>query len=383
MSIPFPNALTRPPSWSVWTERGSFGSSVRRNPSTVRQYPRVAARPDRHAPEPRQLRRLPAAGDGRMAGVAARARTEPDGASLASAGGLLAGVRAALAELVGARPADLALVRNATSGLNAAIRSLRSRPDDEVLTTAHEYGALVKAWSAVGARLVVAEPDALAGSIGPHTRAVFVSHVTSDTAQVLPVAEICAAARRAGVLAIVDGAHAPGHLPLDLEQLGADVYAGNCHKWLCAPKGSAFLWARPEHHRWLEPVVTSWGWAPDAELAAKHEWQGTFDPSAWLAIPTAIETWRGFDLERCRAVASARTRAAAADRGHPCASDVGDGASARGRARPQGAPLRLHRIEVPVHDWNGRRLLRVSIAPYNDDRDVDRLVDALRSEQAV
>lgn len=130
---------------------------------------------------------------------------------------------------------------------------------------------------------------------------VFVSHMTSETAQIHPVEEVCAAAREAGVLSIVDGAHVPGQLPLDLEALGADVYAGNCRKWLCAPKGAAFLWARPEHQPWLEPVVTSWGWAPEADFAAQHEWQGTFDPSAWLAIPTAVETWRGFDLERCRA----------------------------------------------------------------------------------
>lgn len=297
--------------------------------------------------------------------------------------GLLDSVRAALGELVGARPADLALVRNATSGLNAAIRSLALGPTDEVLTTAHEYGALVKAWNAVGARLVVAEPDALAGAIGPRTRAVFASHITSDTAQVLPVAEICAAARRAGVLAIVDGAHVPGHLPLDLGHLGADVYAGNCHKWLCAPKGSAFLWARSERHRWLEPVVTSWGWAPDAELAAKHEWQGTFDPSAWLTIPTAIETWRGFDLERCRAVAERGRELLPPTEGIPAPQmwttqlPPGDAPGLKERL------FDLHHIEVPVHEWNGRRLLRVSIAPYNDDRDVDRLVEALRAEGAI
>jgi isopenicillin-N epimerase len=298
-------------------------------------------------------------------------------------GGLLDGVRATLAELVGARPGDLTLVRNATSGLNAAIRSLPLGPDDEVVTTTYEYGALVKTWNAAGARLVGVEPDAVAASIGPRTRVVFVSHITSDTARLLPVAEICAAARNAGALAIVDGAHAPGHLSLDLHAVGADVYAGNCHKWLCAPKGSAFLWARAEHHRWLEPVVTSWGWAPDAELAAKHEWQGTFDPSAWLTIPTAIDVWRGFDLRRCRALAEQGRAILPPVEGVPApqmwATELppGDAEALKERL------FDFHRIEVPVIDRDGRRLLRVSVAPYNDDGDLDRLVEALRAERLL
>ena len=134
---------------------------------------------------------------------------------------------------------------NATAGMNAVIRSLSLGPDDEVLTTRHEYGAVTRTWEFVGARLVHAEPDELASAIGPRTKVVSFSHITSSTALVLPAEEICAAAREAGVLSIVDGAHAPGQLPLDLEQLGADVYAGNCHKWLCAPKGAGFLWVGP------------------------------------------------------------------------------------------------------------------------------------------
>ncbi len=157
---------------------------------------------------------------------------------------LLAEARGALAGFVGARPEDLVFVPNATAGLNAVIRSLRFGPEDEVLTTRHEYGAVTRTWEFMGAKLVYAEPGELAGAIGPRTKAVSVSHITSPTALVLPVEEICAAARAAGVLSIVDGAHAPGQLPLDLERLGADIYAGNCHKWLCAPKGAAFLWAQ-------------------------------------------------------------------------------------------------------------------------------------------
>ena len=144
---------------------------------------------------------------------------------------LTAEARAALAAFVGARADDLVFVPNATAGLNAVIRSLRLAPGDEVLTTRHEYGAVTRTWEFAGATLVYAEPDELAAALGPRTKAVSVSHITSPTALVLPVGEICAAAREVGVLSVVDGAHAPGQLPLDLARLGADIYAGNCHKW--------------------------------------------------------------------------------------------------------------------------------------------------------
>jgi isopenicillin-N epimerase len=297
--------------------------------------------------------------------------------------GLLAAARADLAAFVGARPHDLAFTANATSGLNAVLRSLRLGPDDEILTTTHEYGAITRTWEFTGARVVACAPEEVIERIGPSTRAVSVSHITSPTALVLPVAEICAAARDAGALAIVDGAHAPGHVPVDVEGLGADVYAGNCHKWLCAPKGAGFLWAREEHQPWIEPLVVSWGWRADAPFPERHGWAGTRDPSAYLAVPKAIEVHATFDAKRQRAVA--------------------DHAEARllalGLARVPGEPapfmrslelpwpgdpdelwLRLfeeHRVEVPVFEWEGRTLLRVSIGPYNDEDDVERLATAL------
>ena len=290
--------------------------------------------------------------------------------------------RAALARFVGAQPEDLVFVPNATSGLNAVIRSLGLRPGDEVLTTAHEYGAITRTWEFVGARLVECEPDDVAGRIGSRTRAVCVSHVTSPTALVLPVEEICAAARAAGVLSIVDGAHVPGHVPLDLGTLGVDVYAGNCHKWLCAPKGSGFLWARPEHHRWIEPLVISWGYGDDADFGERHGWQGTRDPAAYLAVPAAIDVHGEFDLEGSRDLADrAETRLAAL--GFPCLRGVA-APFMRAVELPAGDPDGLRgqlygefRVEVPVYEWEGRRVLRVSIGPYNDEEDVERLVAAL------
>ena len=295
--------------------------------------------------------------------------------------GRLAEARAKLAEFVGARTEDLVFVPNATSGLNAAIRSLRLEPGDEILTTAHEYGAIVRTWESIGATLVIREPGEIAASIGPRTRAVCISHITSPTALVMPVEAVCAAARKAGVLSIVDGAHAPGHVPVDLEAVGADIYAGNCHKWLCAPKGAGFLWARSEHQGWIEPLVVSWGYRGEA-FADRHAWAGTRDPAAYLSVPKAIEVHATFDPEGARGLA---------DRAEHGLSELGylrvPGTPApfmRAFELPDGDPdelwARLYEefwIEAPVYEWEGKRVLRASIGPYNDEEDIERLKSAL------
>ena len=292
--------------------------------------------------------------------------------------GLLGEARAALAAFVGARAEDLVFVPNATSGLNAVIRSLRLEPGDEVLTTRHEYGAVA---ANVGVRRREARPRRAgrarcvrSGRARTSSRS---SHITSPTALVLPVAEVCAAARAAGVLSIVDGAHAPGQLPLDLEALGADIYAGNCHKWLCAPKGAGFLWARPEHQHWIAPLVISWGYGAETSFAERHGWQGTRDPAAYLAVPAAIEAHATFDLERCRRIAASFHDRLPPVGGHAGAADVGDRAAAGDAEELQCRLFDEHGIEVPVKEWEGGPpLLRVSIAPYNEPADVERLLDA-------
>ena len=178
---------------------------------------------------------------------------------------VLAGVRATLATyLAVADPDRLVLVANSTTGLNAVAPSLPLTAADEIVITDREYGAMQLLWEEVarrtGARLVVAQlplpavdaaelADAVWSAVTPRTRVLFFSHVTSETALVLPAAELCRRARDAGVISVVDGAHAPGQLPLALDELGADCYAGNGHKWLCAPKGSAFLYVRDELRR--------------------------------------------------------------------------------------------------------------------------------------
>ncbi len=291
--------------------------------------------------------------------------------------------RTELAAFVGARTEDVVFVPNTTSALNAVLRSLRIRPEEEILTTKHEYGAILRTLGFIRANVVLVEPDELIANIGIRTRAVVVSHITSPTALLLPVEEVCDAARRAGVLSIVDGAHAPGHIALDVESIAADVYTGNCHKWLCAAKGSGFLWARPEHQQWIEPLVISWGYHEEADFGERHGWQGTRDPSAYLAVPKAIEVHATFDLERARSLADEAERQLAPYGLRPL----------RGARAPLMRALTVrtddpatlwrrlydeHRVEVPVYEWEGTTLMRVSVGPYNDEGDVERLVDAVR-----
>ncbi len=281
-------------------------------------------------------------------------------------------------------PSDLVFTPNATSALNAVIRSLRVRPEEEILTTKHEYGAILRTLGFIRANVVQVEPEELVTNIGIRTRAVVVSHITSPTALVLPVEQVCAAARKAGVLSIVDGAHVPGHLALDVEAVGADIYAGTCHKWLCAPKGSGFLWARPEHQEWIEPLVISWGYHEDADFGERHGWQGTRDPSAYLAVPAAIEAWRTFDLDAARELADEAERRL----GRLGLRPLRGACSPLMRALtvqtsdPAELARRLyeeHRVEIPVYEWEDTTLMRVSIGPYSDEADLERLAQAVRS----
>jgi isopenicillin-N epimerase len=296
---------------------------------------------------------------------------------------LMRDARGALATFVGARTDDLVFTPNATSALNAVLRSLRIRPNEEILTTKHEYGAILRTLEFIRANVVRVEPEELVESIGIRTRAVVVSHITSPTALVLPVGEICAAARQAGVFSIVDGAHVPGHVPLDIEAMWPDVYAGNCHKWLCAPKGAGFLWARPEHQEWIEPLVVSWGYHEGADFGERHGWQGTRDPAAYLAVPKAIEVHATFDADRAVALADEAEQRLAAYGLRPL----------RGTRAPRMRALTVrtrepdelwrqlyeeHRVEVPVYEWEDVTLLRVSIGPYVDEADVARLAEAVR-----
>lgn len=322
---------------------------------------------------------------------------------------LMRDARGALAAFVGAGPDDLVFVPNATTGLNAVARSLRLEPGDEVLATDHEYGALDRTWTFIcekrGARYlrrplplpIVSAGETVEGlwsGVGDRTRVLFLSHVTSTTAIALPVAELVRRARERGILTVIDGAHAPGQVPLDLAALGADFYAGNCHKWMNAPKGSAFLHARREAQALLEPLVVSWGWRSDrpgqSHFVDEHEWQGTRDVAAYLTVPAAIEFMREHDWPEVQRachdlVAAARDRINAITGLAPL-TPAGDGwfGQMATVALPPCDHEALQRrlfdefgIEVPTFAWNGGSYLRVSIQGYNDEADVDALAAAL------
>ena len=305
--------------------------------------------------------------------------------------GELTQVRAALAAYVGASTGDLALSLNATSALNGVLRSLPLGPGDEILTTEHEYGAMELLLEFVskstGARIVRRAGDdaeAIWAGATERTRVLFISHVTSLTGLLFPVEELCRRAREAGALSVVDGAHGPGQVELDLGRLGADFYAGNCHKWLCAPKGAGFLYARPECHELADPPVISWGHRTESTFAERHGWQGTRDPAAHLAVPAAIE----FVREHARAEESRALLQEAAGRlasagfeplAHAPSLQM---ASFRlPECEPEDVQRRLLNefgIEVLVQAWNEQPLLRVSVAAYNTEEDLEQVEAALR-----
>jgi len=217
--------------------------------------------------------------------------------------------RRVLGEFVGAKPENLALLPNATSAVATVIHNLSLGPGDEVLVNSHEYSSCLSELERVagekGFRIVSAKipfptvsgsqiRDAILGAITPRTRACLVSSVTSPTAIVFPVQEIVDECRRRGVVSVVDGAHAPGQLPVNIERLGCDFFAANLHKWVCAPKGSAFLWVHPKHQEGFEPLTLSSRarFARDdrAPFLSLFDYVGTKDYSAVLAAPAAIRT---------------------------------------------------------------------------------------------
>jgi isopenicillin-N epimerase len=300
-------------------------------------------------------------------------------------GALLDEARTRLAAYVGSDPANVAFAPNTSTALNTAIRSLDLHPGDEVLLGDAEYGGMELLWEFVARRrgvTLVRRPFAELEP-GARTRVVFCSHVEWRSGRVNDLAPVCAAARAAGALTIVDGAHAPGQIDLALDALGADVYAGNCHKWLCAPKGSAFLHVRPEVQPLVDPLVVSWDWAEGNAFHQVHRWQGTRDPAAYLAVPAAIDFQVEHDWprvrERChRLLAAARDRLPLEPLTDSFVQMLGfalpegtDGASLKRRLYDE------HRIEVPVVETPRGWSLRVSVQAYNDEPDLDALVAAL------
>ncbi|HTO61597.1 MAG TPA: aminotransferase class V-fold PLP-dependent enzyme [Bradyrhizobium sp.] len=322
----------------------------------------------------------------------------------------LAHSRSILADYLGTERDNLVYVNNGTVGLNIVARSLKLKPGDELLTTDHEHGGIDRLFRFMAERLgftlvkcrvplPVTSHEALAdrfmSHVTPRTRAILVSHLTSPTSLVFPVKEICARARAAGLMTIVDGSHAPGQLPLQLPDVDADFYVGILHKWLCAPKGCAFLYARPSAQDLLDPLVVSWGWEPKnpgpSKFVEYHEWQGSRDFSAYLAVPDAIAFRRQHDWDtvsaKCRALAMQAQRLVSDLFGlapyHPPRPEWhGQIVCARLPPGTDDVAL-LHKlrhefnIDVSVDRFDGPRV-RISVQAYNDENDIDHLLWALQ-----
>ena len=333
--------------------------------------------------------------------------------------------RQTLAQFVGAETDDLVFVPNATSGINAVLRSLAFQPGDELLTTDHEYNACRNALDFVaersGARVVTAKIPfpfssadeivaAVLECVTPRTRLALLDHVTSQTGIILPLARLVGELSQRGVDALVDGAHAPGMIPLNLAQLGAAYYTGNCHKWLCAPKGAALLYVRRDKQKFIRPLAISHGAnsvrKDRPRFLIEFGWQGTFDPSAWLSVPEAIH-FIGSQMpggwpeimarNRALALAARKILCARLQIGEPCPGEfIGSLAAVPIPDAAKDALPRLpfneyplqdvlrmkHHIEVPVISWPAppKRLLRISAQLYNSLPQYELLARALIEE---
>ena len=324
-------------------------------------------------------------------------------------GGMLDDVRATLAGYLRADVAGLVLVPNASTGVSTVLASTKWSPGDEILMCDQTYNAVKQMVFALADRHGVVPVEcrapfplrtadelveAYASGINPRTRLVIVDHVSSPTGIVFPVARIVALARAAGVPVLVDGAHAPGFMPLDLDALDADFYTGNLHKWLCAPKGAAFLWLRDE---WrvgkVRPLVVSHGYRMG--LAAEFNWLGTVDPTAWLAVPAAIAFAARFpeaaEWNHALVREGRRRVAAALDVELPHPDDRALYGSMAAVPVPQAGRTdfavlsglneqmyRRHRIEVPFMGYDGRVFVRISGQLYNAPEQYERLARALQ-----
>jgi isopenicillin-N epimerase len=321
--------------------------------------------------------------------------------------------RTKLAEYLHTDQRRLAFVTNATMGVNVVAHSLRSwlRPGDSVLATNHEYGACNHAWQfncqKAGAHyinhhihlpLYSAEEfvERFWAGVTPRTRVVYLSHITSPTALTFPLKEICRRAREAGILSVIDGAHAPGQRDLFLDDLGADFYTGNCHKWMLAPKGSAFLYVRDEAQHLIEPLIVGHGWVPDKRskepLVDYVEQFGTRDLSAFLAAPAAIDYMQSHNWPQVRA------------RCHRMALETKQTIERHFATEPicpesfewfsQLCPIHLpdntdmgqlgqilreqYQIEIPMINWCGVKIARLSVQIYTSQDELDIFVDAVK-----
>ena len=316
--------------------------------------------------------------------------------------------RHALGDYVGCHGDDLIFVTNPTTAVNTVIRSLDLGLDDEVLMTDMEYGSLVRTWEHYaqdkGFSIVqqftpvplTTHEDYIEHfwkAVTERTKIIYLSEITSSTGLILPVDAICKKAKEAGIMTIVDGAHVPAHIPLNIAEMDPDVYVGACHKWLSAPKGSSFLYVKKSLQETIEPLIISWGSEVDpspSPFIYESQYQGTWDPSAFLTVPAAIQFQQEHDWnsvsKRSRALnRETRGRIYEIIDSEPICpnteewlgqmasiiTNIENGLDFKRRLMDE------YKIEIPVFPWGDKILFRTSFNAYNDENDADRLIEVL------
>ena len=316
--------------------------------------------------------------------------------------------RKSLSKFLNVDSNDLILIDNPTTAINEIIRSLKLQPGDEIISTDHEYGAMDKAWEFITEKTgsvykniklpfpIESNDDitsTLVNNCSDKTKVLFISHITSPTAIIFPVKELCDFARKNNIITIIDGAHAPGHIELDIRNLNPDYYIGTCHKWLCTPKGVSFLYVDKEIQNKLDPLIIGWGWRDSetklSNFQSNHQWWGTRDMSSYFCIPLAVMIHQEKEMVHSRIQCLSKIPIIRKEinnitkQSDICPNEM------LGHMASMIIPIENHleiknklindyNIEIPIFNWKGKNLLRVSYYLYNQKKDINYLIKALK-----
>ena len=318
-----------------------------------------------------------------------------------------------LGEYLNTQGADVVYIPNTTYGINIIARSLDLRDGDEVLTTNHEYGACDKTWEFMsqkkGFRYIkqpISYPfqsheeiiEELWAGVTDRTKVIYISHITSATAVIFPIKAICQRAREAGILTVIDGAHAPGQIAVDLTDLNPDFYCGNLHKWVSAPKGAAFIYAKPELQAIVEPIIVSWGWgnprfhATGNDFIDNLQYVGTNDYSAYLSVPAAIQfqadhEWTAVRKQRHQLLSDLIKQVSQiTGLSTPYPNDtyyqqmaIMPISSVEDLQNLKSSFYDQFKVEIPFIQWGDHQFFRASIQGYNTPQDIEVLLHGLQS----
>ena len=304
---------------------------------------------------------------------------------------------------------DIIFIPNPTTAINSIIRSLKIDKNYEVLTSNHEYGAMIRAWdwfskdkgySLIQNNLKLPFTtknnfvDDFWQEVTNNTKIIFISHITSPTAIIFPIEEICQRAKNEGIMTIIDGAHAPGHIDLHISDLDPDIYIGACHKWLSAPKGSSFMYVKKEIQNSIDPLIVSWGKDVDPSPSSfinENQYQGTRDFSSFLSVSTAINFQKNNNWDIVQAKCRDLTKQTLISLQEILKTDllcpVNDNWLAQmasihipvnDSSKIKNALLINHKIEIPIFQWDNKNMLRFSFNAYNDKSDSNALIDAIK-----